>query len=62
MAKYNVYNGQFKCQQCGAGVSSLRSYPELKELTWMCEDKHVSRVNLNIVKKTKKDYERKERK
>jgi hypothetical protein len=62
MAKYNVYNGQFKCQQCGAEVYSLRSYPELKELTWMCEDKHVSRVNLNIIKKTKKDYERKERK
>jgi hypothetical protein len=62
MAKYNVYSGQFKCQQCGAEVSSLRSYPELKELTWMCENKHVSRVNLNIIKKTKKDYERKERK
>jgi hypothetical protein len=62
MAKYNVYNGQFKCQQCGAEVSSLRSYPELKELTWMCEDKHVSRVNLNITKKTKKDYEREKRK
>jgi len=56
MAKYNVYAGQFKCQECGKDVSSLRSYPETKELTWMCEDKHLSTVSLNT-KKTKRDYE-----
>lgn len=60
MAKYNVYGGIFKCQQCGKEVLSLRSYPETKELTWMCDDKHISRVSLNV-KKSKKDYERKER-
>jgi hypothetical protein len=60
MAKYSVYTGQFRCQTCGKSVSSLRSYPEIKELTWMCEDKHISKVDLNV-KKSKKDYERKER-
>ena len=60
MAKYSVYPGQFKCQVCGKDVSSLRSYPETKELTWMCEDKHLSTVSINT-KKTKRDYEREER-
>lgn len=59
MAKYNIYQGQFKCQECGKDVGSLRSYPETKQLTWMCPDKHLSTVNLNV-KKNKKDYEREE--
>jgi hypothetical protein len=59
MAKYNVYAGKFKCQVCNQEVTSLRSYPEAKELTWMCSEKHMSRVSLNT-KKTKKDYEREE--
>jgi hypothetical protein len=61
MSRYNIYPGKFKCQTCGSEVGSLRSYPDLKKLTWMCKDKHVSVVNLNT-KKTKKDYEREERK
>ncbi len=60
MAKYSVYTGQFKCQKCGKSVSSLRSYPDTGDLTWMCEDKHISTVNLRA-KKSKKDYEREER-
>jgi hypothetical protein len=59
VSKYSVYVGQFKCQVCNAEVSSLRSYPEEKLLTWMCRDKHLSKVSLNT--KKKKDYERKER-
>jgi hypothetical protein len=59
MAKYSVYNGLFKCQECGIQVLSLRLYPEQKELTWMCEQKHVSKVDLNSRKKKKKGYERK---
>ncbi len=57
MAKYNIYNGKFLCQECGQEVNSLRSYPDTKELTWMCSEKHISTVNLNT-KKTKRDYER----
>jgi hypothetical protein len=60
MAKYSIYHGKFKCQECGLDVNSLRSYPDTKELTWMCAEKHMSRVDLNT-KKTKKDYEREER-
>ena len=56
MARYSIYNGKFKCHTCGIEVTSLRSYPEEKKLTWMCKDKHVSVVNL-VTKKSKKDYE-----
>jgi hypothetical protein len=56
MAKYNVYQGQFICHVCKAEVRSIRSYPEQKELTWMCPDKHVSVVSLSTKKKAK-DFE-----
>ena len=57
MAKYNVYPGKFVCHTCHAEVPTIRSYPELKKLTWMCKDKHLSEVDLNT-KKSKRDYER----
>lgn len=56
MAKYSIFPGKFKCQECGTDVTSLRSYPEEKELTWMCVNKHVSKVSLKT-RKNKKDYE-----
>jgi hypothetical protein len=56
MAKYNVYQGEFRCHVCKAEVKSLRSYIDDKQLTWMCPDKHVSTVNLNTKKKAK-DFE-----
>jgi hypothetical protein len=56
MAKYNIYQGEFKCQVCNLPVGSLRSYPDTKELTWMCSEKHLSIVSLNT-KKSKRDYE-----
>lgn len=59
MAKYSIYHGKFRCQECGVEVTSLRSYPETKDLTWMCPEKHISTVNLTT-KKSKKDYERSE--
>jgi hypothetical protein len=61
VAKYTVYPGKFKCYTCKQEVTSLRLYAETKEVTWMCSEKHLSSVMLNV-KKTKKDYERKERK
>ena len=60
MAKYTVYTGTFLCQVCRKEVSTIRSYPITKELTWMCPDRHVSTVDLNT-KKKKEDYEREER-
>lgn len=55
MPKYTVYNGDFVCHVCKAKVKTLRLYPELKELTWMCQEKHLTTVSLS--KKKKKDYD-----
>jgi hypothetical protein len=60
MAKYNLYQGTFACHTCRAEVKTLRFYEATKELTWMCNDKHVTIVDLNT-KKSRKDYEREER-
>jgi hypothetical protein len=57
MARYDVLPGQFVCHTCKAEVPTIRFYPVLKELTWMCKDKHLSKVSLNT-KKKKEDYER----
>jgi hypothetical protein len=57
MANYTVYHGQFVCHICKVEVKTLRLYPDIRELTWMCPEKHLSRVQ--IVKK-KRDYEREE--
>lgn len=56
MAKYNLYKGEFLCHTCKEKVFTLRSYPDKKELSWMCKNNHLSTVNLNT-KKTRKDYE-----
>lgn len=59
MGKYNVHGGIFKCQVCNATVNSLRHYLDEKELTWMCQDKHISRVSLDTRRKKNKGDERK---
>ena len=58
MARYEIIHGVFPCHTCKQEVKSLRMYPETKEITWMCTEKHLSKVDLNQQKKTKKDYER----
>ena len=58
--KYKIVEGKFPCHTCKEVVKSLRHYVETKELTWMCSQKHLSRVSLET-KKTKKDYERESR-
>ena len=57
MGRYTVYNGKFNCHTCKVVVTSMRHYPTTKELTWMCNDKHISIVSLET-KKSKRDYER----
>ena len=59
MARYTIYEGKFLCQECKIEVKTLRLYGELQEVTWMCPDKHLSRVSFKT--KKKKDYERKNR-
>lgn len=54
MASYTVYPGKFLCHTCKMEVGTLRLYPETKEATWMCKDKHLSRVS--FAKRKKKDY------
>jgi hypothetical protein len=44
MPSYTVYHGTFICHECKVEVTSLRLYAETKEMTWMCKDKHLSRV------------------
>ena len=58
MANYTVYHGKFLCHTCKIEVTSLRLYPETKEMTWMCKEKHLSKVNLG--KRKKKDFDGKE--
>jgi hypothetical protein len=58
MSKYTIYPGVFICHTCKKTVKTLRLYGQAKEMTWMCEDKHLSSVSLET-KKSRKDYERK---
>jgi hypothetical protein len=55
MASYTVYHGKFICHECKTEVTSLRLYAETKEMTWMCKDKHLSKVSL--AKRKKKDFD-----
>lgn len=57
--KFKVYSGKFPCKKCNQEVTSLRLWLDSGDLTWMCEDKHLSKVPLIL---TKKDYERENRK
>ena len=54
MARYTVYSGKFICHICKTEVLTLRLYPDTKEITWMCKDRHMSKVGLG--KKKKKDF------
>jgi hypothetical protein len=55
MPSYTVYHGKFICHECKAEVTSLRLYAETKEMTWMCREKHLSKVYLG--KRKKKDFD-----
>ena len=46
MHKYSKYAGTFVCQSCKAEVYEARFYNKSYDLTWMCEQKHLSKVNL----------------
>jgi len=46
MLKYSRYNGKFVCQECKAEVGEARFYIKSYDLTWMCDEKHLSKVNI----------------
>jgi hypothetical protein len=54
--KFKVFPGKFPCKTCAKEVTSLRLWKESADLTWMCSDKHLSRVQIIM---TRKDFERK---
>ena len=58
MPNYSIYSGQFLCHTCKEEVKTLRLYAVAMEATWMCKNKHVSKVS--FASKKKRDYEREE--
>lgn len=54
--KFKIFPGKFICQKCNEEVTSLRLWLDSADVTWMCSQKHISKVSMII---TRKDYERK---
>jgi len=53
---FTVYTGKWPCKTCQEIVKILRLYAETGDATWMCSQKHISKVNLIPSKKRKKDF------
>jgi hypothetical protein len=58
MAEEKFFNvpGQFICQKCKQDVSAARFWYESGDVTWMCVNKHISKVGLVAKKKKKQDF------
>lgn len=57
MDSFTVYKGKFPCKTCKKDVMSMRVYVDTGIATWMCQEKHLSKVELfNVGYKKKKDY------
>ena len=48
MPKFSEYPGKFICQECKQEVHNARFYNRTYDLTWMCLDKHLSKINLYV--------------
>ena len=46
MPKFSIYPGKFLCQDCKMEVKEARFYTKSFDLTWLCDNKHLSKVNL----------------
>jgi deoxycytidylate deaminase len=55
MSSFTIYKGVFPCHTCKVDVLSLRCYAETQEVTWMCKDKHLSRVS--FAKRKRSDFD-----
>ena len=44
---FSTYTGIFTCHECHDTVSSLRLWHDTLEITWRCDDGHISRVDLS---------------
>jgi hypothetical protein len=54
--KFFSFQGKFICQKCKQDVTAARFWHESGDVTWMCSNKHISRVGLTPKKKKKKDF------
>jgi hypothetical protein len=52
--KFKVFAGKFPCKKCNEEVTSLRLWLDSADLTWMCTQKHISKVALVPIKKKEK--------
>lgn len=59
--KFSVYPGRFPCKTCNEEVKTVRVYIETGIASWMCSNKHLSKIQLfKIGYKTKKKNDREE--
>ena len=54
--KFSTYPGKWPCKTCQEIVITLRYWRETGDATWMCSQKHISKVTLIPPKKRKKDF------
>ena len=54
--KFLPFPGKFICKKCKQDVTAGRFWYETGDVTWMCQNKHISRVELVAKKKKKKDF------
>lgn len=55
--KFSIHQGEFICKKCKEVVSTMRFWFETGDVTWMCSNKHLSKVELVVKKKKKRDFE-----
>jgi hypothetical protein len=55
--KFFSFQGKFICQKCKQDVTEARLWRESGDATWMCTNRHISRVELVAKKKKKKDFD-----
>jgi hypothetical protein len=55
--EFKVFPGLFLCKKCDVEVTSSRLWIETADITWMCPEKHISKVQLVRPKKKKSDFD-----
>ena len=55
--KFLSIDGKFICQKCKEDIVVARFWYESGDVTWMCSNRHISKVGLDAKKKKKKDFD-----
>jgi hypothetical protein len=59
--KFKTHHGKFPCKTCKEEVKTIRVYIETGISTWLCQNKHLSEVELfKVGYKKKREHERKD--